>query len=147
MTPSYPWSYGNQTKPVLFFLFLTFFFLFASMFVSVAIGNTLTCYTVNKSNDIKDPVCQLCKTSSYRLKHNCITFEGLQNRPIFNKQCIGTKSMPNNISIQRAKIIGQPWSQSESSNNLCLLINLYQYIEVFQWDMSTFINHTNSLTN
>ena len=31
---------------------------------------------------------------------------------------IGTKSMQNNISIGRAKIIWQPWSQSDSSGNL-----------------------------
>ena len=31
---------------------------------------------------------------------------------------IGTNSMQNNISIGRAKIIWQPWSQSDSSGNL-----------------------------
>ena len=39
---------------------------------------------------------------------------------------IATKSMQKNISIQRAKIIWQPWSQSDSSGNL--------YTKVFQCD-------------
>ena len=34
------------------------------------------------------------------------------------KFVIGTKSMKNKISIQKAKIIWQPWSQSDSSGNL-----------------------------
>ena len=40
-----------------------------------------------------------------------------------SEDSIGTKSMQNNISIWKAKIIWQPWSQSDPSGNLYLILH------------------------